>query len=129
MKYIYIIPQEFLNKYNLKDKAHNGYIFAQVTKGVYVLPKSGLIAHDTLVQNVKPYRYHLPIKIPVIWTHNSCPINFILVVDDFGVKYSGNKHALKAALENKYKVTTDWERKLCIGIALKWDHKKGTIQL
>ena len=46
------------------------------------------------------------------------PINFTLVVDDFGVKYSGKEHALhlKAALEEKYKATTDWEEKLCIGI-------------
>ena len=34
---------------------------------------------------------------------------------------------LKASLEDKYKVTTDWEGDLCIGIALKWDHEKGTV--
>ena len=28
----------------------------------------------------------------------------------------------------KYKVTTDWEGKLYIGIALKWDYEKGTVQ-
>ena len=51
--------------------------------------------------------------------------------DDFGVKYSGKDHALylKASLETKYKVTTDWEGKLYIGIALKWDYEKGTVQL
>ena len=29
----------------------------------------------------------------------------------------------------KYKVNTDWEGKLYIGIALKWDHEKVTVQL
>ena len=53
-------------------------------------------------------------KIPGLWKHNSRPINFTLVVDDFGVKYSGKDHALhlKAELETKYKVTIDWERNL-----------------
>ena len=51
--------------------------------------------------------------------------------DDFGVKYSGKEHALhlQAALEDKYKVTTDWEGKLYIEIALKWDYKKVTVQI
>ena len=62
---------------------------------------------------------------------NSRPIKFTLVVDDFGVKYLGKEHNLhlKAALEKKYKVTTYWEGKLYIRIALKWDYEKGTVQL
>ena len=41
-----MIPKEFMDKYNLNDKVHNGYIFVWVTKGVYVLPQVGRIAHD-----------------------------------------------------------------------------------
>ena len=54
-----------------------------------------------------------------------------MVIDDCGVKYSVKEHSLhlKASKESKYKVTIDWEGKLYIGIALKWDHKKGTSQL
>ena len=38
-------------------------------------------------------------------------IQFTLVVDDFGVKYVGEKHALhlKKTLEENYKVTTEWD--------------------
>ena len=35
------IPQESLDLYNLKGKAHNGYIFERVTKGVYGIPHEG----------------------------------------------------------------------------------------
>ena len=54
-----------------------------------------------------------------------------MVVDGFGIKYSVKEHALymKSALEYKYKVITDWEVKLYIGIALKWYYGKCTIQL
>ena len=67
---------------------------------------------------------------PGLWNHNSRPINFTLVFDNFSVKYSGKEHALhlKASLK-KYKVTTDRGGKLYIGIALKWDYEKGTVQL
>ena len=41
-KYIMIqlsmIPQELLEKYNIAEKAHNGYIYARVTRGMYVPP-------------------------------------------------------------------------------------------
>ena len=126
-----MIPQEFVDKYNLKGKAQNGYIFERVTKGMYVIPQAWIIAHDALVQHLEPCGYRPSSRTPGLWTQGSLPINFTLVVDDFGVKYLGKEHALqlRAALEDNYKVTTDWEGKLYIGIALKWDYEKGTIQL
>ena len=38
---ISMIPQEIVDKYNLKVKSHNGYIFAQVTKVMYGVPEVG----------------------------------------------------------------------------------------
>ena len=32
---ISIIPQGFIYKYNIKEKVHNEYIFAQASKGMY----------------------------------------------------------------------------------------------
>ena len=128
---ISMIPQEFVGKYNVTEKAHNGYISAQVTKGMYGLPQAGRISHDALVKHLDPYGYHPSRKKRGPWKHKSLLINFTLVVNDFGVKYSGNENDLylKAELEDKYKVTTDWEGKLYLGIALKWDYKKVTFQL
>ena len=67
----------------------NGYVFVQVTKGVYGIPQAGRISHDALVRHLTPYVYHPSIKTPGLWTHNICPINFALFVNDLGVKYSG----------------------------------------
>ena len=33
-----MIPQEFVEKYNLAEKSHNEYIYERVTKVVYRLP-------------------------------------------------------------------------------------------
>ena len=99
-----------MEKYNPTEKLHNGYIYARVTKGMYVIPQAGRIAHEHLLKHLEPYGCHPSSKNPRLWKHNSQPINFTLVVDDFGVKYVGKEHALhlKAALETKYKVTADW---------------------
>ena len=83
-----MIPQELVDKYNLIEKAHNEYIFSRVTKGMYELPQTGRMAHDALVKHLEPYGYHPSSKTPRIWKHNSRPINFTLVVNYFGVKYS-----------------------------------------
>ena len=105
-----MIPQEFINAYNLKKKFQNWYISAQVTNGMYVLPQEGWIAHDALFQHLTLYVYHPSSKTLGLWTHDSCPVNFTLVVNDFCVKYPGKEYALhlKAALEDNYKVATYW---------------------
>ena len=98
---------------------------------MYGLLQAGRIAHDELVKHLDPYGCNPSRKPQGIWTHKNQPIKFTLLVDDFGVKYLGEENGLhmRADLEDKYTVTTDQEGKLYIGIALKWDHEKGTVQL
>ena len=104
-----MITQEFVDKFNLQEKLHNGYIYARVTKGMYGLPQAGRIAHDSLVKHLETYGYHPSRNPPGLWTHNSRPINFTLVVNYSGVKDSGKEHSLhlEEALEDEYRATTD----------------------
>ena len=69
---------------------------------MYGISQAGQIAHDSLVQHMAPYGYHTSINNPGLQTHDSLPINFTLVVNDFGVKYPGKEHALnlKEVLED-----------------------------
>ena len=108
--HISMIPHVFVEKYNIKGKLNNGYIFTCIPKGVWGLPQTGRIAHDDLVKRMKPYGYRPSRKNPGLWTNDSRTINFTLVVNDFGGKFSGKEHSLnlKALLEYKYKITTDW---------------------
>ena len=70
---------------------------------MYGTPKAGRIAHDDIVKHLEPYGYRPSSKTLELWTHESPTINFNLLVNDFGVKYSVKYHALqmKAALEDK----------------------------
>ena len=66
-----------------------------------------------------------------LWTHESRPICFSLVVDDFGVKYVGKdnaKHLIKV-LEEHYDLSKDWHGTKYCGLSLDWDYKKREIHL
>ena len=56
---------------------------------------------------------------------------FILVVNDFAIKYATHQDAnhLLQALHVKYTISTDWEASLYIGITLKWDYTAGNVDL
>ena len=67
-KYIMIrismIPQEFVEKYNSTEKAHNGYIYARLKKGMYKLPQSERIPHGALLKHLEKNGYYPSSKTP-----------------------------------------------------------------
>jgi hypothetical protein len=70
--------------------------------------------------------------MPGLWKHASRPIMFTLIVDDFGIQYTGKQHAqhLIAGLKQDYEaITTDWDGKLFCGIHLDWDYQAHTVDL
>ena len=72
-----------------------------------------------------PHGYHECINMPGLWYHESRPITFTLVVDDFGVKYVRKEHAehLIGSINKLYrKLTKDWTGNLYCGITLEWDY-------
>ena len=56
------------------------------------------------------------------------PIMFTLIVDNFGIKYVGDRHAycLRDTLLKHYSITQDWTGPLYSGINLAWDYDKRT---
>jgi hypothetical protein len=66
-----------------------------------------------------------------LFKHITRPICFILVVNNFGLKFvsKDDVNHLINHLKKKYKLTTDWEGKLFQGITLNWDYIKRTVQL
>ena len=125
------IPQEIIDEYKLLDKATNGCIYIVATKGMYGLPQSGLLANELLEKRLNERGYKQSKLVPGLWKHKWRPIQFTLVVDDFGVKYVGQEHALhlQETLEQHYKVTKDWTGKRYIGITLDWDYKRRQVHL
>jgi hypothetical protein len=84
------------------------------------LKQAGRIANDRLTLHLAKYGYRPVPRTPSLWTHDTRPVTFSLVVDDFGVKYVGAKHAqhLLDALRQLYTVTMDWGGTLFNGLTL-----------
>ena len=123
------IPDKSIDKYNLKRFEHDGWVYIKIVKGMYRLPQAGKIANELLQKHLKMFGY-CPVQFtPGLWSHVWRPVKFTLVVDDFGVKFEGLKHAnhLKTTLERWYDITVDWNGSKYVGINLKWDYDKRTL--
>ena len=91
----------------------------------------GIIAKELLEKLLNKRGYQQSKLVPGLWKREWRPIQFTLVVDNFGVKYVGQEHALhlKQTLEKNYKVTTKWDGTRYIGITLDWDYKQKQVHL
>ena len=119
-----MIPMEIRIQYKLDKLAVDGWVYVEIVKGMYGLPQAGRLANDLLKSRLAPHGYFECRHTPGLWRHKWRPITFVLVVDDFGVKYTGREHAqhLAAALKAHYDITTDWTGSLFLGITLKWNY-------
>ena len=81
-------PDDVIKHYNLRELVDSrGYVIARVDKGMYGLPHAGIIAQRLLEKRLNDEGYFQSTTTPGFWKHESRPICFCLVVDDFGVKY------------------------------------------
>ena len=89
---------------------------------MYVNPKShaGKISNDKLKLHLDNFLYD-PVPITTgIWRHQTCPIKFSLVVNDFEIKYERQEDItnLLDSLKTIYKISEDWDGKLYRGFNL-----------
>jgi hypothetical protein len=78
---------------------------------MYGLPQAGILSNQLLAHHLAIHGYHQTKFTPGLWRHFTHPIQFTLVVDDFGVQYIMRKeHAqhLVDALEIDYTISKDW---------------------
>ena len=88
------IPQEFIEEYDLKQAVQNWWIYFEILRGCYALPQSGWLDNDLLRTCLEKAGYYEAATTPGIWSHKWWPIQFLLLVYDFGIKYVGKEHAL-----------------------------------
>ena len=127
------IPDEIIAEHALRNKVHSdGTIYIEIRKGMYGLPQAGMLANKLLKRRLTKHRYYEVHHTPGYWRHVWQPIDFTLVVDDFGVGYEDNEHALHLLqTQRQYyeAVSVDWTGTLYCGITLKWDYLKWTCEL
>jgi hypothetical protein len=124
-------PEEIIQKYNLNALAVDGWVYIEIREGMYGLKQAGLLANQLLQTRLAPFGYYPARHNPGFWLHNTRPISFTLIVDDFAVKYVGKQHTehLQNALLQNYELTTDWTATVYSRMTLKWDYKHRTCDI
>jgi hypothetical protein len=98
---------------------------------MYGLPQAGRLANLQLQKFFEPHGY-VPCPItPGLWKDLHSNLQFTLVVDDFGVRYTkkSNVDLLLTTLQKEYNCSTDWTGDRYIGLSLDWDYVKRTVTL
>ena len=83
------MPQSFIDEYGLESKIHKVFLYCEMRKGIYGFPQAGKLANTLLKQPLSTYGYIKCMHTPGLWRHIFRPVQFTLVVDDFGVKFVG----------------------------------------
>ena len=125
-----LIPQEIIDEYKAMEYVDiDGYVYCEITGAMYGLAQSGRIANQDLQKHLAQYGYYPARRTPGLWKHRTRKINFTLVVDDFGIKYTNKNDIdhLIDAIKEKYPIKIDWEGSKYIGIDLKWDYTKREV--
>ncbi len=122
-----LIPDNIIEYYGLRKKAIDGYVYMEIRKGMYGLPQASILANKLLKLQLARHGYFKQPHTPGLWKQASRPIWFNLCMDDFGIKYIGEKHLkhLFAGLQTEmYKIVEDWKGSLYYGIFLTWNYNK-----
>ncbi len=107
-------------QYNLKTHVMDSWVHLEMRRAVWGLPQAGILANKRLQRKLAPFGYYQCVNTPSLWYHGTHPFTFMLIVDDFGVKYidKADVDHLIASIKTTYTLTKDWTGNLYCGIKL-----------
>jgi hypothetical protein len=118
------IPNEFIEEYNLIGRDRDGWVYFEICQGCYGLPQSGILANNLLRSRLVTEGFYESFSTPGLWRHKWRPLQFSLIVDDFGVEYVGIEHFnfLLDILKKYHGVQFNMAGNKLAGIAITWDY-------
>jgi hypothetical protein len=127
------IPEEIIDEYKLREIATpDEWVYFRADKTHYGLPQSCSLSHDLLEKRLNANKgYFKSLVVPGLWKNKTRNIQFVLVVDDFGIKYLKREDLdhLVGVLRRHYDVSVDIHGKEFVKIELDWGYKKGEVHL
>ncbi|KAL7478288.1 hypothetical protein ACHAW6_004059 [Cyclotella cf. meneghiniana] len=121
---LFNLPDDVIKQYNLHEKATSkGFVCVEICRGMYGLPQVGLSAQKLLEKRLNAKGFKQSSFTPGLLMHKTRPIQFMLAVDNFGVKNVGKEHAtyLIDILKENYTIK-DWDGKKYMGLTLDWGY-------
>jgi hypothetical protein len=122
------MPDDVIEHYNLRAiTTANGFVYCEIRKGMYGLPQAGITAQQLLEMRLAVHGYHQSTNMLGLWRHDTRPICFTLVVDNFGVTYVNEDDAehLLNAIQKYYTCSSDWDAKQYCGLHQKPDFRQS----
>ena len=93
--HLHDIPQEIIDQYKLNNLvAPNGYVYIKIRQAIYGLKQAEFLANKNLKEVLGKAGYYASKHTPGLFLHKTRPINFTLVINYFGVKYTNKNDAL-----------------------------------
>ena len=125
----HLVPQEFIDEYGLERKIYKVFLYYEIQKGIYGFPQAGKLANTLLRKRLDICRYIECMHTPGLWQHIFCPVQFTLVIDDFGVKFVVVEHLrnLVKSLEKFYGIVLEPTGSKYCGITLEWEYENRTV--
>ncbi len=126
---IALLPNNIIRHYQLQEKVLDCYIYMEICKGMYRLPRAGILANKLFKEQLVHHGYFK--QLHTLGLRHS-PVCFNLCVNNFGIKYSGREHLhhlYDALRKETYEIVEDWTGNLYCGIKLKWNYKKHHVDL
>ena len=129
--HVRFVPPEILDQYNLRPLIHNEWLYIKISKGMYSLKQAGYLANQNLQKHLAEYGYTLCRHTRGLWKHHTWDIQFVLVVDDFGIQYvyDDDLQHLLNALKDRYTISLDSSGSSYCGLKLNWDYNAWTLEI
>jgi hypothetical protein len=125
------LPQEIIGEFGLMELAHAGRVYIGIQKGVYSLPQASIITNELLQRQLPLDGYRPTENTHGLWKHETRPVWFSLVVDDFDIKCTGRDNAehLIVSIKKNHDISSDWTGSAYCSLKLDCDYANGTIDL
>ncbi len=126
-----LFPVWTIEKHNLHKLALDGWVYIKMRRAVWGIPRAGILANKQLCRKLAPFGYYKSVNTPGLWRHESWPLTFTLVFDDFGIKFVNKANAdhLISSIKKTYTLMEDWMGNLYCGITLKSDYVGRTVNI
>jgi hypothetical protein len=125
------IPDKFLTEYNLSGRDREGWIYFEIRKGCYRLPQAGILANDLLCSHLLTEGFYEAASTPGLWRYKWHPLQFCLIIDNFGVEYVGIEHFnfLLNLLKKYHGAQCNMAGDKLAGITIRWNYPRKHCQL
>ena len=118
---VHLIPQEFIDLYQLKDKIRNTFVYCKFIHRMYGIREAGVLANKIPKECLETHDCAEVNHTPGLFKHLTQSVWSTLTVDHVGIKYIGKHNVLHLVnvLKSHYNMEMDWTGGLYCGITLK----------